>query len=59
MSRPYLRESLLLLGFIAVLALSVVAVVLPELSREPDAVAPSQKSTAEPGGSAQQQTPSP
>ena len=59
MPRPYLREGLLLLGFIAVLALSVVAVVLPELSREPDAATPSQKPTAEPAGSAQPQAPSP
>ena len=41
-TRPYLREGLLLLGFIAVLALSAFTVVLPELSREPDIAAKSQ-----------------
>ena len=36
-TRPYLREGLLLLGFLVLLGLSVFTVVMPELSREPDA----------------------
>ena len=34
--RLYLREGLLLLGFVLLLAAATFSVVLPELSREPD-----------------------
>ena len=34
--RPRLREGLLLLGFVLLLAAAVVSVVIPELSKEPD-----------------------
>ena len=33
---PYLREGLLLLGFVLLLAAAAVAVVVPELSKEPE-----------------------
>ena len=46
--RPYLREGLLLLGFVLLLAAATFSVVLPELSREPDTAA---------SGSAEQATP--
>ena len=46
--RPYLREGLLLLGFVLLLAAATFSVVLPELSREPDTA---------PSGSAEQVTP--
>jgi hypothetical protein len=44
------REGLLLLGFVVVLALALVAVVLPELSREPDSASarrPAQATTGD------------
>ena len=34
---PYLREGLLLLGFVLLLAAAAVSVVVPELSKEPEA----------------------
>jgi hypothetical protein len=46
--RPYLREGLLLLGFVLLLAAAAFSVVLPELSREPDTAS---------GASAKQATP--
>jgi hypothetical protein len=46
--RPYLREGLLLLGFVLLLAAATFSVMLPELSREPDTAA---------SGSAKQATP--
>jgi hypothetical protein len=46
--RPYLREGLLLLGFVLLLAAATFSVVLPELSREPDTAG---------SGSAQQPAP--
>jgi hypothetical protein len=46
--RPYLREGLLLLGFVLLLAAATLSVVVPELSREPDTAA---------SGSAKQATP--
>jgi hypothetical protein len=36
--RTYLREGLLLLGFLLVLAAAIVTVAIPELSKEPEAV---------------------
>ncbi len=39
--RPQLREGLLLLGFLLVLAAAVMTVVIPELSKEPDEGGPS------------------
>jgi hypothetical protein len=35
-SRLYLREGLLLLGFVLLLAASTVSVLVPELAKEPD-----------------------
>jgi hypothetical protein len=34
---PYLREGLLLLGFVLLLAASALSVVVPELAKEPEA----------------------
>ena len=38
LERPYLREALLLLGFLLVLAAAIVTVAVPELSKEPEPV---------------------
>jgi hypothetical protein len=38
-TRPYLREGLLLLAFVALVVLSAFTVAMPELSREPDTAA--------------------
>jgi hypothetical protein len=46
--RPYLREGLLFLGFVLLLAAATFSVVLPELSHEPDTAG---------GGGAQQPAP--
>jgi hypothetical protein len=50
--RPYLREGLLLLGFVLLLAAATFSVVLPELSREPDNPAAGRAAQATPATAA-------
>lgn len=45
---PYLREGLLLLGFVLLLVAAAVSVVVPELSKEPEAELPSNADSAAP-----------